>query len=76
MLLKKKLQHLLYLVLVSSSRKKVSNLYNLIVSDPVFAEIGQTIQAKPDQAKAVNSVYLFVIKTEGQPVKRWCKHPY
>ena len=42
----------------------------------MFAEIGQTIQVKPDQAKAVNSVYLFVIKSDGQPVKRWCKYFY
>ena len=43
-------------------------------SDPVFMEIENTIKAKPDQAKTVNSVYIFVIKSGGKPVKRWCKY--
>ena len=37
-------------------------------------EIENTIKAKPDQAKTVNSVYIFVIKSGGKPVKRWCKY--
>lgn len=40
-------------------------------SDPVFMEIEQTIKAKPDEAKSVNSIYVFVIKCDGKPVKRW-----
>ena len=34
-------------------------------------EIEQTIKAKPEEAKTVNSIYIFVIKHEGKPVKRW-----
>ena len=45
-------------------------------SDPVFMEIEQTIKAKPDEAKAVNSIYVFVIKCDGKPVKRWSKYRY
>lgn len=40
-------------------------------SDPVFMEIEQTIKAKPTEAKSVNSIYIFVIKSNGKPVKRW-----
>ena len=42
-------------------------------SDPVFHEIEQTVKAKPQEAKAVNSIYIFVIKQNGKPVKRWRK---
>ena len=45
-------------------------------SDPVFMEIEQTIKAKPDEAKSVNSIYVFVIKCDGKPVKRWSKYRY
>ena len=34
-------------------------------------EIEQTVKAKPAEAKAVNSIYVFVIKSGGKPVKRW-----
>ena len=36
-------------------------------------EIDNTIRAKPEQANAVNSVYIFMIKSGGKPVKRWRK---
>ena len=39
----------------------------------MFHEIEQTIKAKPQEAKAVNSIYIFVIKQDGKPVKRWRK---
>ena len=42
-------------------------------SDPVFHEIEQTVKAKPQEAKAVNSIYIFIIKQNGKPVKRWRK---
>ena len=45
--------------------------YILLESDPVFMEIEQTIKAKPTEAKSVNSIYIFVIKSNGTPVKRW-----
>ena len=37
-------------------------------------EIEQTIKAKPEEAKSVNSVYIFIIKQNGKPVKRWRKY--
>ena len=37
-------------------------------------EIEQTIKAKPEEAKSVNSVYIFIIKQDGKPVKRWRKY--
>ena len=37
-------------------------------------EIEQTIKMKPEEAKSVNSVYIFVIKLDGKPVKRWRKY--
>ena len=41
------------------------------MSDMVFAEIQNTVKAKPAEAKAVNSIYLFVIKLDGKPAKKW-----
>merc|ERR1712013_796492 len=43
----------------------------LLLSDQVFKEIEMTIQAKPEEASKVNTVYLFIIKQGGTPVKRW-----
>ena len=53
----------------------ILNSYQIVdlESDPVFHEIEQTVKAKPQEAKAVNSIYIFVIKQNGKPVKRWRK---
>ena len=37
----------------------------------VFKEILRTITEKPDEAKKVNSTYLFLIKKNNKPTKRW-----
>ena len=47
-----------------------------LVSDQVFAEIGLTIQMKPGEARKVDTVFLFVIKRGGSPIKRWCECPF
>jgi hypothetical protein len=44
-----------------------------LVSDQVFNEIAITIEMNPEEALKVNSVFLFVIKLAGSPVKRWRK---
>ena len=44
-----------------------------LMSDLVFGEIEATILARPDAALAVNAIFLFVVKQEGTPVKRFGK---
>jgi hypothetical protein len=42
-----------------------------LMSDLVFADIEATILSRPEVARAVNAIFLFVVKNEGRPVKRF-----
>ena len=44
-----------------------------LMSDEVFEEIKNRVQADPAAARKVNSSYLFIIKKDGEPRKRWGK---
>ena len=46
----------------------------LAVSDAVFEEIAASLQSRPERAATVNSTFMFLIKLEGVPVKRWCEY--
>jgi len=43
------------------------------MSDHVFAEVEATILARPEAARAVNAIFFFIVKQDGQPVKRFGK---
>ncbi len=43
----------------------------VLMSDLVFAEIEATILSRPEAARAIDAIFLFVVKQEGQLAKRY-----
>jgi hypothetical protein len=43
----------------------------VLMSDLVFAEIEATILSRPEAARAIDAIFLFVVKQEGQLAKRF-----
>ncbi|XP_032676560.1 peroxisomal multifunctional enzyme type 2 [Odontomachus brunneus] len=48
-----------------------TSLKENIQSDAIFAAINEQVKLKPDLAKKVNAVFLYIITIDGKPVAEW-----